>query len=122
MALENMLAELKEIKGYKAAAVMSFTGEILAADAADVKIDLNVVGATFNDIFRASHEASKKIGLDACSELAIGTPKGLIIMNCSGVESEVYFHLIGIMAADGNQALLKLKLGKLVPVIMKELS
>ena len=121
MALEDMLAELKEIKGYKASAIMSFTGEVLAADATDNKIDLNVVGPTFNDIFRSSHEASSKIGLEACKESVITTPKGIIIMNCSGVESEVHFHMIGVMSADGNQALLKMQLGKLVPQIMKEL-
>jgi CheY-like chemotaxis protein/predicted regulator of Ras-like GTPase activity (Roadblock/LC7/MglB family) len=121
MALESYIQELKEIKGYKAAAIMNFTGEVLAYDSSDDKVDLAEVGATFNDIFRSSHEASKKVGLDACRELVIQTPKGLIVMECSGVDAVVHFHLIAVMSHDGNQALMKLRMGKIIPAIMKEL-
>lgn len=122
MALENFLEELKSIKGYKASAIMNFTGEILASDSNDPNIDLAIVGATFNDIFRSAHEASKKIGLEACRETSIQTPKGIIVMECSGVDETVHFHLIGILSADGNQALMKMQLGKMIPHVMQELS
>ncbi|MBU0486024.1 MAG: hypothetical protein KKB30_16085 [Proteobacteria bacterium] len=122
MALETHLAELKEIKGYKAAAIMNFTGEILAYDSIDKNINLDVVGATFNDIFRSAHDASQKIGLEACKETTINTPKGIIVMRCSGVDAKVHFHLIAILVADGNQALMKMKIEQIVPAIMKELS
>jgi CheY-like chemotaxis protein/predicted regulator of Ras-like GTPase activity (Roadblock/LC7/MglB family) len=122
MALETTLETLRSINGYKASALMNFTGEILASDSIDDNVDLANVGAVFNDIFRASHEASGKVGLQACSELAIKTPDGLIIMACSGVDSPVHFHLISIMDADGNQALAKMQLDKMVPVFMAELS
>ena len=121
MALEKHIEALKEIKGYIAAGIMSFTGEMLAYDSADPKIDLNLVGATFNDIFRSAHEASKKIGLDACREATITTPKGVIVMRCSGTDAKVHFHLIGILAADGNQALMKMQIDKMVPAVMGEL-
>jgi len=122
MALENFLEELKSIKGYKASAIMNFTGEILASDSNDPNIDLAIVGATFNDIFRSAHEASKKIGLEACRETSIETPKGIIVMECSGVDATVHFHLIGILSADGNQALIKMQFGKMIPHLMNELS
>jgi len=122
MALEAHLQALKEIKGYKAAGIMNFTGEMLASDSTDASIDLGIVGATFNDIFRSAHEASKKIGLEACRETAIATPKGVIVMRCSGVDAKAHFHLIGIMSADGNQALMKMQIEKLVPAIMAELA
>jgi CheY-like chemotaxis protein len=121
MALEKHIQALKEIKGYIAAGIMNFTGEMLASDSADQKIDLNLVGATFNDIFRSAHEASKKIGLDACKETTIATPKGVILMRCSGTDAKVHFHLIGVLAADGNQALMKMQMEKMVPAVMAEL-
>jgi len=121
MALEKHIQALKEIKGYMAAGIMSFTGEMLAYDSADPKIDLNLVGATFNDIFRSAHEASKKIGLEACRDTTITTPKGIVIMRCSGTDAKVHFHLIGILAADGNQALMKMQIDKMVPAVMGEL-
>ena len=122
MALESYLEKIKGIKGYKASGIMTFTGEILASDSVDPNIDLSFVGATFNDIFRSAHEASEKIGLKVCQETAINTPSGIIIMRCSGVKAKVHFHMIAIVAADGNQALVKMEMEKMIPNIMAELS
>ncbi len=122
MALESHLQSLKEIKGFKAAGIMNFTGEMLASESADPNIDLSLVGATFNDIFRSAHEASKKIGLDACKETVISTPKGVVVMRCSGTAEKAHFHVIGIMAHDGNQALMKMQMDKMVPAVMAEIA
>jgi CheY-like chemotaxis protein/predicted regulator of Ras-like GTPase activity (Roadblock/LC7/MglB family) len=122
MALESYLERFKKINGYKASAIMNFTGEILAQDSNDPNIDLGLVGATFNDIFRTAHEASDKIGLEACREAAISTPKGIIIMRCSGIKSKVHYHTIAIFSADGNQALAKMEMEKMIPAVMEELA
>lgn len=122
MALEEHLTGMTQIKGFKAAAIMNFTGEILVDESVDSKIDLNLVGATFNDIFRTAHGACQKIGMHACSETTIKTPDGIIIMGCSGVEAEVHFHVISIIDADGNQALAKMEIDKLIPKAMAELA
>ncbi len=121
MAIEKHLTPLRDIKGYKASGIMNFTGEVVAYDSVDPGIDLGLVGATFNDIFRSAHEASKKIGLEACTEATIMTPKGTIVMTCSGVESKVHIHAIGIVSADGNQALMKMQLEKMMPNLIAEL-
>ena len=122
MPLDGYLDRLKNINGYKASAIMNYTGEILVQDSVDANIDLGLVGATFNDIFRTAHEASIKIGLEACQESIISTPKGVIIMLCSGVKSKVHFHTIAILNLDGNQALVKMELKKMMPAIMAELT
>ena len=121
MAIEQLLQGFRDVKGYKASAIMNFTGEALATDSVDPDVDLALVGATFNDIFRAAHEASTKIGLDATREAVFKTPKGLVIMQCSGVNSAVHIHLVVVLNADGNQALAKLKLDQTVPKAMAEL-
>lgn len=122
MELEQHLQGLKQIRGYKASGIMDFTGEMLAFDSMDTSVDLNLFGATFNDIFRAAHEASRMIGLDTCRELVMNTPKGVIVMRCSGVDAQVHFHLICVLASDGNQALAKLQFEKSVPAIMADLA
>lgn len=121
MALESYLAELKEIKGYKAAGIMHYTGEMLASDWTGSEVDVNLVGATFNDIFRSSHSACQKIGLEACTETVISTPKGQVIMRCSGVNAASHFHMLTVLTSDGNQALAKMRMEKMVPKIMAEL-
>lgn len=121
MAIETHLQSLRDIRGYRASAVMNFTGEVLVADSADQGVDLALVGATFNDIFRSAHEASRKIGLDATRETVIKTPKGLIVMACSGTEAKIHFHVIAVLGEDGNQALLKMRLDAMLPKILTEL-
>ena len=43
-------------------------------------------------------------------------------MRCSGVKAKVHYHSIVIMNADGNQALAKMEMEKMVPKVMEELS
>ncbi|WP_417910110.1 response regulator [Candidatus Electronema sp. PJ] len=119
--LENMFNDLRCIKGYKTAALMNFSGEILIADSVETEADLENTGPLFNDLFRTAEEAAAKVGLEACIELVVKTPGGLVVMCCSGVSSSVHFHLIALLEKDGNQALTKMQMAKLVPIITKEL-
>ncbi len=122
MALENILNELKGVNGVKAVGIMNFTGEMLALESNDADVQLDMVGATFNDIFRQAHEACGKVGLKACQETVINTPDGAIVMRCSGVDAAAHIHLIGILAGDGNQALFKMQAAKLLPAAMEEVA
>lgn len=116
-----MFNDLRCIKGYKTAALMNFSGEILIADSVETEADLENTGPLFNDLFRTAEEAAEKVGLEACIELVVKTPGGLVVMCCSGVSSSVHFHLIALLEKDGNQALTKMQMAKLVPIITKEL-
>lgn len=122
MALEAHLQDFKEIKGYIASGIMDFTGEILASDSASPNVDLAAVGAVFNDIFRTAHEASQKIGLEACRNLVLNTPKGIIVMECSGVDSARHVHMIAVLQEGGNQALVRVTIGKILPKIVADLT
>lgn len=120
--LENMFTSLRCIKGYKTAALMNFSGEILISDSLDAtEYDLENIGPVFNDVFRSAEEAAERIGLHACVDLVMKTTGGLVVMCCSGRSASVHFHLIALLDKDGNQALTKLQMAKLVPTILKEL-
>lgn len=116
-ALESFLTPLVNIKGCKTAIVMTSSGEIMAINSGERKFDIHRAGLVFNDIFLAAHEAAEKIGIGECLETSIKAPKGIIVMRCSGPKSLVHFHLITILSADGNQALIKMELDKVVPLI-----
>lgn len=122
MSLDALLGELKGVKGYMASAIMNFTGEILTSDSTASQVDLEVVGATFNDIFRTAHEAAGKVGFSAANEMIILTPSGVIVMLCTGVNSDVHLHLVTVLAKDGNQALTKMTMEKIGPKAMAELA
>ena len=116
--LGELLKPLCRIKGYKAAIILTHSGEILARDTVEEGFNLQEIGHVFNNIFKAAHEASEKIGLMACLETTIRTPNGIIIMKCSGVDALAHFHLITVLSSDGNQALARMELEKAVPLIL----
>ena len=101
---------------------MTFQGRVLVRDSVDPNIDLDVVGATFNDLFEQAHDASERVGLEVCYETAINTPKGIIIIRCSGLDALAHFHLIVILGADANLSLVRFELDKFLAVVMKELA
>lgn len=121
MALESYLEEFKGIKGYLAAGIMDFTGELLAGHSVSSKVDLAATGAVFNDIFRSAHEASRKIDLDTCRNLVISTPKGLVVMECSGADKQPHVHMVVVLEEGGNQALAKVTIAKVLPKAVADL-
>lgn len=119
---EGKLDSLKGINGYKAAAVADYTGEILMHDSGTLKADLAFSAATMNDIFRSAHKASKDLNLGITSTMAINTKDTVVLMVCSGEDSRAHIHLFVILDREGNQALAKMTMEKLIPQIVNELS
>ena len=54
--------------------------------------------------------------------MQIMTEEGIVMMACSGEESRVHIHVFAILEKDGNQALAKMALNKLVPEIVEEIA
>ena len=121
MALEDHLNELKNIKGYKASGVLDYTGEFLAGDSADPNIDPAAVGALLNDVFRAVHEASDKLGFHIDQEAVFSGTEGIVVFFCTGVESKSHVHIITVLEPDGNQALVKMNMEKIGSGIADEI-
>ncbi|XOF32377.1 MAG: response regulator [Candidatus Electrothrix sp. YB6] len=120
-SLETLLERLRSIKGYKASGIMDITGEAFAVDCIDTHIDPENIGAVFNDLFRSAHEAAENAGLLTCNELTLKTPDSIIILYSSGTHSVVPFHLIAVLDKDGNRALTRIQLARLIPLAAQEL-
>ena len=121
MSLNELLAEFKNVKGFLAAGVLDYTGELLETLSESKTIDLAVVGATFTDILRSANDAAGRIGLEISNEMIIVTPKSTVMMYSSGVNAPVNTILIVVLDADGNQAMTKLKIKKVLPQLINEL-
>lgn len=122
MQLEALLEDLKGTKGYIASGILNYTGEVLAVHSASDKVNLDAVGAVFNDVFRGAHEASAKIGLEATRFMTLQTPKGLVLMACSGTTATAHVHMIAILEESGNQALARMTIDKLLPRAVEQLA
>ncbi|WP_446010249.1 response regulator [Candidatus Electrothrix sp.] len=120
--LESLLGRLRSIKGYKGAGIMDFSGETIASDSLDSTLDIVSTGAIFNDIFRSAQETSTTSGLHTCHELTLRTQDCIIILCASGDASAVPFHLIALLDKDGNQALTRIQMAKIIPLAGQELN
>jgi DNA-binding response OmpR family regulator len=114
LSVSELLTGFKAINGYRAAAIMKVSGEILAQDAIKSGIDLRLLGETLNDFFRNAREASGKIGLESCHEAVLGTRSETLIMGCAGGAGDCANLVLAVFGADGNQALGRREMRKVV--------
>ncbi len=120
--LDNILDDLKDINGYKAAAILDSTGEVLISDSSNLKGDLNMAVAVFNDIFITGHKTVSKLSLGMMKTMQFMTSDGIILMECSGADERVHIHMFVILGDDGNHALTRMQMAKAIPNAVAELA
>ena len=119
---ESIMESLASIKGYMGGAINNYTGECLVCDASKLSGNLEEVSATFNDVFRDAHKISTTLQLGATQIMEIHTEKAVILMGCSGEDARVHLHVFAIFAKDGNVALGKMVLKKVLTKAVEMLS
>ena len=119
---ESIMEGLQGIKGYMGGAINNYTGECLICDSNKLQGSLEEVSATFNDVFRDSHKISNDLKLGATKIMEIHTEKSTILMGCSGENSDIHLHIFAIFNQDGNVALGKMQLKKILPQAVAALS
>ena len=122
MSLDDLLSHLKRVNGYRAAGVMDSSGELVISDTKDSSVDLALVGASFNDIFREANDACERIGFVRNTDIALKTPHGMVLMKRIERASGEPVHLISVVGADGNHALMKMMMVKAAPAVASALS
>ena len=122
MINESIFDDIKEINGYIGIGISQYTGELLLFDKENEKINLEETSVIFNDLFRSSHSLSKKLSLGRTEVMEITTEKAKILMACSGENVSVHLHVFAIFKNDGNVALAKMVLPKILNKSVSELS
>jgi len=120
--LQNLLDNLKKATGFKAFGIIDTTGELLFQQSVDPGVNITTAVKTYNQIFHSAHDASAKIGLEACGEVVFNTQAGIILLHCPAVEKNIHCHLITILTNDGNQALAKREIEDVMPWLKNRLS
>ena len=111
---ESIMESLIAIKGYMGGAINNYTGECLVCDTTKISGNLEEVSATFNDVFRDAHKISSSLNLGAAEIMEIHTEKTVILMACSGEDARIHLHVFAIFAKDGNTALGKIAIRKVL--------
>ena len=122
MINESIFDDIKQINGYLGIGISQYTGELLLFDKENDKINLEETSIIFNDLFRSSHSLSKKLSLGRTEVMEIATEKAKILMACSGENASVHIHVFAIFKNDGNVALAKMILPKILNKSVSELS
>jgi len=122
MINESIFDDIKQINGYLGVGISQYTGELLLFDKSDSDINLEETSVIFNDVFRDTHALSTKLSLGHTQIMEISTEKSKILMACSGEDSSVHLHLFAIFKKDGNVALAKMILPKVMNKAVSELS
>ena len=122
MINESIFNDIKEINGYLGIGISQYTGEILLFEKENNSINLEETAVIFNDLFRNSHSLSKKLSLGRTEVMEIVTESAKILMACSGEDTPVHIHVFAIFKKDGNVALAKMVLPKILNKSVSELS
>ncbi len=117
----KLMGELLEIKGYRAAAILTYDGELLYSNAsgATKKINLAVMMEALNKFFEVACLLTEETGFESCGEVSLRTGDEIMVIRCSGKDCLVGIRLVVCIEALGNVALLQRRLEVLLPKIMK---
>ena len=122
-ALSRHLKELFTIGGYRASAILDAGGEILASDTtgAETELDLEYTAAMFSNVFQGTRKICEKTGFEDSSEMSIVSTNGIIVMRGEFQESLLAFVIILILEPEGNQALARMSIKRMLPRIKEAL-
>lgn len=118
----GLMNELVDIKGYRAAAIMSYDGELLYSNSHAERVNgynLSTLFEVFNDLFGHACGLSEKSGFVACTEVALRTGEEVVVIRCSGKECLVGIRIFVLIEEQGNVAITQRRLGNLLPRIMR---
>lgn len=122
LSATDLLSGLKEIKGYRAAALLKGDGEMVAGEVASgCSLELGPSGGVLNDFYRQVRAALERIGLDSCQEIVLGTRAETVIMGYGSAANSPDILVLAVFGVDGNQALARREMRKIVSRL-KELS
>lgn len=117
----GLINELSDIRGYRAAAIMTHDGELLYSNATDGvnNYDLSVLIEVYNSLFGHACGLSEKSGFVSCNEVSLRSGEEIVVMRCSGKDCLVGIRLLVLIEELGNVALMQRQLGNLLPRLMQ---
>jgi predicted regulator of Ras-like GTPase activity (Roadblock/LC7/MglB family) len=122
MLNKSIFDEIRQIYGYVGAGISEYTGELLLFDKKTEDAKFEEAALIFNDVFRNSHTLSKQLELGTVEIMEVVTSNSKIVMACSGENSSIHLHAFAVFSKDGNVALAKLMMPKILKKAVSKLS
>lgn len=116
----GLMNELVDIKGYKASAIMTCEGELLYLNSTDYATgNLSPLMEALNGFFEQTCDIAEKSGFVSCGEVSLQTGADVVVIRCSGQDCLVGIRLLVLVEEQGNVAIMRRRLSKLLPQIMQ---
>jgi roadblock/LC7 domain-containing protein len=116
MPITESLNMLKEVNGYLGAGVFTPQGEMLEGVSDISGIHFAEAGSLIHDTLKDSKAMVKHVGFGNLEMIQLYTEMGIIFAVCYQ-EDKIHFHTILVIKNDGNVAMAKLKLKKVVEAL-----
>ena len=120
MAIIDILNTLKEVNGYLGAGVFTPQGEMLEGVADISGIHFEEAGSLIHDTLKDAKSMAKHVGFGVLDMIQLYTELGIIFAICHQDDSH-HFHTILVIKNDGNVAMAKIKLKKVVTALKEVL-
>jgi predicted regulator of Ras-like GTPase activity (Roadblock/LC7/MglB family) len=119
--MQESMEKFKDLDGFMAVGSFSAGGEILA-EISSSDVHLAELGALANDVLLKAQKATDVMGVGRGSVIHITSPKANIIARCLNENTDyaanepgrAHVHMVLVMSAEGNIALGKMQLEKVI--------
>ena len=98
--------------------MVDLSGEVLIQDTVEPDLDLELIAAVALDLIRAGSRVAKETGLGECLEVLLSADGGILLCVSPAKEE---FHALVLLGANGNRALAKIALKKIMPSLQAAL-
>ncbi|MCP4215858.1 MAG: DUF4388 domain-containing protein, partial [bacterium] len=119
MTINEKLAVLKDVKGYLGAGVFTPQGEMLEGVADISGVQFEEAGSLIHDTLKDAKDMAKEIGFGNLDMIQLYTQIGIVFAKCYN-EGDKHFHTILVIKNDGNMAMARLKMKKVVDSLISE--
>jgi len=121
--MKEILEKLREIDGFVAVGAFTSQGELLGE--VTNGIPLMEIGALANDVLLKSQKSTDIMGVGRGNQIQITAPKATILVRClnentdfaSNEPGRAHVHMVLVMNPEGNVALGKMRLDKVIQEI-----
>lgn len=111
--IKEKLAILKDVTGYLGAGVFTPFGEMLEGDSKTASLNIELAGSLTHDLLLNAKGMSKEAGFGEAEMIQVDTQLGFIFCKCFN-NGKVHYHTVLILKNNGNVAMAKVKLDKVV--------
>ncbi|GEM_PF-6335811 len=120
--LEGKLDSLKSIGGYQASAITDYTGDLLTADFGQIREALEKTTAGVAKLYTTAEKTGKDLKIGNVRSVVITTAERVILIASTGEDARARIYAVVILDRNGNRALARPAIEKLLEDSLKALS